>query len=242
MSKVYNQIISTFKGIIMQLQSSLSATRMKTLAFGNSTYSKTEAVALAEQHRLQDSYLQGTYGKDTPKGWRGCSVGCMAQGKHDDYPELFGIDARIAHLSDVIFESLPSPDYKDWTVKLFESVQEGIDTKQVWYRFTYWMLADAEHGVYRYSQNPAIIAVAELFRKAAQGAEVSQEEWKAVDNTAHAAAARAAIYAARAYIGAYAYAARAYAAADAADAACAARTKHYQLMADSLCYFLAGGV
>jgi hypothetical protein len=224
------------------------------LAFVNSSYTKAEAVALAEQHRLQDSYLKGTYGKDTPAGWRGCSVGCMAKGKHEDYPALFSIDARIAYLSDAIFEGLPSPDYKDWTVKLFESVQEGIDTKLVWYRFTYWMLANAEHGVYRYSQNPAIIAVAELLRKASAGAEVSPIEWEAAADAADAAYAAAYSAYAGAYAAYSAYTAAAYtaAAADAVDAAYAAVraaytaadacTKHYQLMSDKLCYFLAGGV
>jgi hypothetical protein len=226
---------------------------MTTLAFVNSTYSKAEAVALAKQHYLQDSYLKGTYGKNTPKGWRGCSVGCMAQGKHNDYSELFGVDPRIAYLSDVIFEGLPSPDYKDWTVKLFESVQEGIDTKLAWYRFTYWMLADADHGAYKSSKHPNIIVVAELFRKAFAGAEVSQKEWGtaaaaagAYAAYAGAAAAYAAYAANAAAYAAYAANAAAYAAyaANAAAAAChsSARPKHYQLMADKLCYFLAGGV
>jgi hypothetical protein len=237
------------------------------LAFVNSTYSKAEAVALAKQHRLQDSYLKGTYGKDTPEGWKGCSVGCMAKGNHCDYPKLFGIDARIAYLSDQIFEGLPSPDYKDWTVKLFESVQEGIDTKLAWYRFTYWILADADHGACKSSKHPNIIVVAELFRKAFAGAEVSPIEWEAAADAAYAAAAGAdAAYAAaysayaagaagaagaRAADAAYAAAYSAYiasAAADAADAAYAAgaaidaRIKHYPIMADKLCYFLAGGV
>jgi hypothetical protein len=166
----------------------------------------------------------------------------MAQGKHTEYPALFGIDARIAYLSDVIFERLPSPGYKDWTVKLFGSVQEGIDTSQVWYRFTYWMLADAEHRVCGHSQNPAVITVAELFRKASTGAEVSQEEWKtapdvyAYADAAYADAAYAAAYSAyAAYAGAYA------AGAAAAYTACVP-AKHCQLMANKLCYFLAGGV
>jgi hypothetical protein len=217
---------------------------MTTLAFVNSTYTKAEAVAIAEQHYLQDSYLKGTYGEETSTGWKGCSVGCMAKGKHDDYPELFGVDPRIAYLSDQIFEGLPSPDYKDWTVKLFESVKEGIDTSQVWYRFTYWMLADAEHRVCGHSQNPAVTAVAELFRKAAEGAEGSPTEWKTAADDTYAAAAYAAAYAAYAVHAAV----RSADAVDAAARAAAvsyyssARTKHYQLMSDKLCYFLSGGV
>jgi hypothetical protein len=136
---------------------------------------------------------------------------------------------------------------------LFESAKEGVDTKQVWYRFTYWMLADADHGAYKSSKNSAIIAVAELLRKASAGAEVSQKEWEA------AAAAGAYAYADAAYASAYAAgaattyaagAAAAYAASSAADAADAyaassaadARIRHYPIMADKLCYFLAGDV
>lgn len=128
------------------------------LAFTNTTYTKAEAVALAKLHRTQDDYIKGTYGNQTPEGWKGCSVGCMAKGEHKDYPALFGVDERIAHLSDRFFENIDN--YKDWTVDLFESVKEGSDTKLAYYKFMHWMLADGEFGVVRFNNHKSIINVA----------------------------------------------------------------------------------
>lgn len=182
------------------------------LAFTNTKFTKSEAVALAKLHREQDAFIKGTYGELTSTGWRGCSVGCMAQGKHGDYPALFGIDARIASLSDGFFESLSN--YKDWTVTLFESVKEGYDTTIAYYKFMHWLLVDPEFGVSRFNSHKSITDVADLFLTAANGGEVSDKEWRD--------AAGAAGYAAAAYADAAAY------------------TQHYEVMAKKLCYFLEG--
>jgi hypothetical protein len=60
------------------------------LAFTNTVHTKESAVALAEWHQAQDNYIKGTYGEVSLKNnsFKGCSVGCMAAGKHNEYPEL----------------------------------------------------------------------------------------------------------------------------------------------------------
>ena len=180
-------------------------------AFTNTIHTKESAVALAKQHQEQDNYIRGTYGNKTPTGWKGCSVGCMAKGKHADYVELFGIDPKIAHLSDKFFEKII--DFRGWTVKLFASVEEGGDTTLAYYKFMHWLILDEEHGVVKYNRSASVLEVGTLFLNASKGEMATQEQWSA------------ATYAA-------------YAATYAAYAVC---LNHYDIMADKLCYFLAGG-
>ena len=204
-----------------------NTSQITTGAFINSKYTKAEAVALAKLHREQDSYIKGTYGQNTPNGWKGCSVGCMAKGKHSDYPELFGIDTRIAYLSDKFFENLPAPEYKDWTVKLFESVKEGVDTTKVWYRFNHWLLLDEEHGVIRFNKDPSISTIGNLLLKVAEGENVTIDQWLSARKNAYTAAAAAYAAYAAAYAAAYDAAAYAAAAYDAAAYAAAAADTAY---------------
>ena len=220
------------------------------LAFTNTIHTKASAVALAIWHQQQDSYLRGSYGEATPKGWKGCMVGCLAEGKnHSKFPELFGIDTRIAHLSDKFFENLD--EYKDWPVKLISSVKEGVDTTNAWYRFMHWMLIVHQHGVVKAKDTPELRAVGKLFERAIAGDIPTAKQW---EEAAYAAADAANAAYAAAYAAGYAAANAAYAnaanaayanaanAAYAADAAYAiARKQHYKIMADKLCYFLGGG-
>jgi hypothetical protein len=237
------------------------------LAFQNTTHTKESAVALAKLHRTQDDYIRGTYGKKTKDGgWKGCSVGCMAKGNHKDYPELFGIDARIAYLSDEFFEKIEA--YKDWTVDLFESVKDGSDTTIAYYKFMRWMIMDEEYGLVKISKHQSIVDVGYLYLRASKGEVITAKEWRQAANAANAAAnaayatayaanaANAAAYAAYAANAANAAANAANAANAAANAAYAAyaanaayaayaayadmRKKHYEIMTKKLCWFLAG--
>ncbi len=205
-------------------------------AFINSKYTKEQATALAWQHYKQDKFIQGTYGKGvygTPK-FKGCSVGCMANGMHINYPELFGIVPQIAYLSDAIFEGLDVPESALWTPQLFEAIQVGSDTQAIFHKFMHFILVDPEHGVIRFNDREEIKSVAELHLKAASGEEITNEQWGDAADVAYVAAARAAYAAAdaashTAYAAARAaYVARAYA------ARAAAREKHFQIMRDKL--------
>ena len=188
-------------------------------AFINCKYTKEQAVALAWQHYKQDQYVKGTYG-DGEYGtteFKGCSVGCMANGLHSNYTELFGVIPQIAYLSDAIFEGLNVPESALWTPQLFEAIQVGSDTQVIFHKFMHFILVDSEHGVSRFNDCDEIKHVAELHLKAASGEEITAEAW----------------IAAAAY-GAHAARAAAHAARTARSATADAREKHYQIMRDKL--------
>jgi hypothetical protein len=223
------------------------------LAFQNTTHTKESAVALAKLHRTQDDYIRGSYGEKTENGgWKGCSVGCMAKGEHNNYPELFGIDAKIAYLSDELFENIE--DYKNWTVDLFESVKDGSDTTIAYYKFMHCMIMDNEHGLVKISKDKSILDVGNLYLRASKCELVTKNEWRnAANAAAYAADATAYAINATAYaINAAAYAADATAyainATNAANAAAYAINatnfsnckEYYEIMAKKLCWFLAG--
>ena len=208
-------------------------------AFINSKYSKEQAVALAWQHYNQDQYLKGTYGDGeygTPK-FKGCSVGCMANGLHSNYTELFSIVPQIAYLSDAIFEGLNTSDAKDLTVQLFEAIQVGSNTKSIFHKFMHFILVDPEHGVIRFNNCEEIKNVAELHLKAASGEEITADAWIAAATAAYVASdATYAVIAATnaAYVARAARAAARAADASSRSATAAAREKHYQIMRDKL--------
>ena len=214
-------------------------------AFVNCKYTKEQAVALAWQHYKQDQFIQGTYGDGeygTPE-FKGCSVGCMANGMHDNYTKLFGIVPQIAYISDSIFEGLNVSESALWTLQLFEAIQVGSDTKAIFHKFMHFILVDPEHGVSRFNDCDEIKNAAELHLKAANGEVITDAAWRDAAYVARAAA-RAAYAAARAAYAAtdaraaYAAADAAYAAADAAyvaaDVTYVAREKHFQIMRDKL--------
>ena len=207
-------------------------------AFINCKHNKESALILAQQHYAHDQFTQGTYGEGGEYGtteFKGCSVGCMANGLHGNYPELFGIIPQIAYLSDEIFEGLNAEEAKEWTIQLFSSIKEGSDTQVIFHHFMHWLLVDEGCGVIRFNDSNVIRDVAKLHLRATTET-VDQKEWDAAWTaawTAARAAARAAAwYAARDAV----WDAARDAARDAAwDAAWdAAREKHHQLMRDKL--------
>lgn len=218
-------------------------------AFINCKYTKEQAVALAWKHYKQDQFMQGTYGegKYGTTEFKGCSVGCMANGVHNDYPNLFGIVPQIAYLSDAIFEGLDTVDTKEWTLQLFNSIKVGSNTKSIFHKFMHFILVDPKHGVIKFSECYEIKHVADLHLKAASGEEITDEAWAAARTAAYVAAHAgytgtydAAYAAARTAANAHPAAARTTAdhAADAAysthHATTAACEKHYQIMRDKL--------
>ena len=219
-------------------------------AFINCKYTKEQAVQLAWQHYKQDQYLKGTYGEGVygTSGFKGCSVGCMADGLHHNYPELFGISPQIAYLSDSIFEGLNEPESAMWTPQLFEAIQRGSDTKAIFHKFTHFILVDPEHGVSRFNDCDEIKNIAKLHLKTANGEIITDAQWDtahdvaaASTDTAYEAALRIAIYSTydltyasyvTAYVSIYASAYAAYA--DNDTAAHTTREKRYQIMRDKL--------
>lgn len=198
-------------------------------AFVNCKYTKEQAVALAWQHYKQDQYVKGTYG-DGEYGtteFKGCSVGCMANGLHSNYTELFGVIPQIAYLSDAIFEGLNVPESALWTPQLFEAIQVGSDTQVIFHKFMHFILVDSEHGVSRFNDCDEIKNAAELHLKAANAEEITDEAWGDAADAAHVARTAAADVAARSADAAYTITA-------ATSAARTTREKHYQIMRDKL--------
>lgn len=196
---------------------SVGGVKMK--AFINCKHNKESALILAQQHYAHDQFTQGTYGEGGEYGtteFKGCSVGCMANGLHGNYPELFGIIPQIAYLSDEIFEGLNAEEAKEWTIQLFSSIKEGSDTQVIFHHFMHWLLVDEGCGVIRFNDSNVIRDVAKLHLRATTET-VDQKEWDAAAAAAVAAAAKAAAW---------------DAARDAARDA--AWEKHHQLMRDKL--------
>ena len=159
-------------------------------AFINCKHTKESALILAQQHYEHDQFVQGTYGEAGEYGtteFKGCSVGCMANGLHGNYPDLFGIIPQIAYLSDDIFEGLNVAESKEWTLQLFNSIKEGSNTQVVFHRFMHWLLVDEGCGVIRFNDCDAIRDVANLHLKATTET-VTQEEWDAARDAARDAA------------------------------------------------------
>ena len=207
-------------------------------AFINCKHTKESALILAQQHYAHDQFTQGTYGEGGDYGtteFEGCSVGCMANGLHGNYPELFGIIPQIAYLSDEIFEGLNAEEANEWTIQLFSSIKEGSDTKAIFHYFMHWLLVDEGCGVIRFNDSNVIRDVAKLHLRATTET-VDQKEWAAARDAAWDAAWAAARDAAWAAARDAAWDAARAAAWDAArDAArAAAREKHHQLMRDKL--------
>lgn len=115
------------------------------LAFINSELSKEQAVERAKWHEVEDQYQQGTYGYRAEWGtptFKGCSVGCMAQGNHRDYKKLFGICVETAWWSDVTFEHLESVSSSRMTYQLFENIKKGSNTSQIYHKFAVWFFSE----------------------------------------------------------------------------------------------------
>ena len=115
-------------------------------AFGNSEEFKSELVSLAIQHREQDQYIKGEYGRMNGK-FKGCSVGCLvydinqkkgtkaSYGDHAFLAEQLGVPEFICHLQDRIFEGLPEPLNTEWTERLVSAIPVGVDLSPVLPRF-----------------------------------------------------------------------------------------------------------
>ena len=215
-------------------------------AFLDCTYTKEQALALAQRHYDHDQFAKGTYGVGEygTTEFKGCSVGCMANGEHEDYLDLFGVIPQIAHLSDSIFEGLNVAESKEWTLQLFNAIKTGSNTKIIYYHFIHWLLVDENFGMIRFNDHQCIRNIANLHLKAVTET-VTQEEWTAAAVDARSACdadARSGATAAYAALAAARAAARAATGDDDASAAAVgwydadadAREKHYQLMRDKL--------
>ena len=153
------------------------------IAFHGDEQVKADLLARIDAHYRADEITQGVYWE---RG-KGCAVGCMTHdpdGGHEKFPELWGIPAQIAYLADSIFENLPAAEAKKWPRRLIEAIPVGADLTRVWDRWAAWMLADLA------AQPDAldcVRAMADLFHRAANGDEPSEQEWTTAARGAWAA-------------------------------------------------------
>lgn len=182
-------------------------------AYQNCLHTKEWAVQNATAHRVADHYRKGFYKKGEGDTFKGCSIGCTADGVHANMETWYGIDRRIGYLQDKIFEGLKEPLHLTFTEDVYQAIPEGADTAQAFYRFMARLILDEKHGLIVKNNAPAIKTVGELYQRAASGDVPSKDEW--AEASAEAA-----------WAWAWAWAAWAWAA--------AARFKHYEWMRDVL--------
>jgi hypothetical protein len=189
---------------------------------------KDEIISRMLEHIEADQLVKGQYWEDG----KGCAIACLTHSNdHQAAADMLGIDLRMAHLYDAIFEGLPSVESRDWSLQFLGAIPEGreLNTAKVWYQWASRLLTRAKSRIgegeepWRQRCHEAVGQVIALCDHAAAGEVVTNDEWlDARDAAADAAgAAGAAAWAAWAAAGA-AWAA-AWAAGDAAgDAARAA--------------------
>lgn len=134
------------------------------IAFHGRQDLKARYLARVECYRRLGRLVRGT-------GWRdaqGCAVGCTLEAyDHSQYPLQLGIPAVLAHLEDVLFETLSEPDALELPQVFLRSVPVGADLSGVWSRFVVWLLTDSRHGLLRIAEPEErhyVHRVADLFR------------------------------------------------------------------------------
>ena len=89
-----------------------------------------EPLKTMQQHAEADRFVQGSWlgRKDDHALFRGCFFGCAAQS--NEHPieticEQWDMPLWLGHLSETIFENLPTDEAKKWPVQLLEALVEA---------------------------------------------------------------------------------------------------------------------
>ena len=172
-------------------------------AFHNDSLIKEKYITRVQEHYQADEIIKGQYWQNG----KGCAVGCTIHSYiHNKYESELGIPENIAHLQDLIFESLPNKLAKQFPLEFLSSIKVGADLKNVKNLFTIWMLTDKKYGVLQYAKDKKIIQdIADAFVQD-MISPVSSEKWEELRKNA--------FYASVAY---YAVAAAYYAASSASN-------------------------
>jgi hypothetical protein len=189
---------------------------------------KAARVADMKAHREADRLVKGQYWEDG----KGCAIGCQVHSNdHAEHARVFGIDVRLSHLQDAIFEALPNDEAMDFPVQFLEAIPEGADTSTVYAQWAARMLTRCIRYIgegdepWRVGCRDVVTRVRDLFES-----DASDDATIAVDRAAaHAADVAHATRAANARA-----AAAALAAAHAADAATRAAKATYAVDAAAL--------
>ena len=192
-------------------------------AFHNDSLIKEKYITRVQEHYQADEIIQGKYWENG----KGCAVGCTIHSYiHNKYESELGIPENIAHLQDLIFESLPNKLAKQFPLEFLSSIKVGADLKNVKNLFTIWVLTDSKYGVIKYADNKKIVQdIADAFSRD-MVTPVSVEEWEELRKNANTSL----------YSGSY------YAAAAVSVAEAAAVSAYYQLFRAADCTWFANVV
>lgn len=113
------------------------------LAFHGDPAVKEKYVRRVLDHQRLDQIIQRV--SWDPGTYKGCAVGCtLHKYDHLAYERELGIPLTIAHLEDVIFESLPIETARQWPARFLKAIPVGSDLSMVTTQFLYWFFSDGQ--------------------------------------------------------------------------------------------------
>ncbi len=112
------------------------------LSYNSYASLKAKAVTLAEHHRDADMLVTGTFGKESRKSFKACSVGCFlydlrpdswedTQHKHSAVATDLCLPEWLIRLQDDIFEGLGAHERNNFHVELFKNIPVGVNLEPV---------------------------------------------------------------------------------------------------------------
>lgn len=173
-------------------------TKTKRRAFDDPKWTKADLLAQVLAHREADQLIHGIYWQHG----KGCAVGCMSHTDRQPHAVLarrYGIDERLFHLCDAIFENLPNEESLVWPERFVEALPVGRDVSLAWHKFSAWLLSESGLLTITRQNRAAIERVRTLHIRAIDGNVPSAVEWeharaeaRLAESTAWSAAAVAA--------------------------------------------------
>ena len=168
------------------------------------TIRRDELVANTKAHYAADMLLKQTYGTDDNGSFRGCSIGCHMHSifpektadniqaisrKHKLVADHYGYPEWLALLQDTVFEGLPNGESNKWHVQLAEAIvalPDDVNWQNVLHRVHVGILRVSYATAGKTSE--AVKAVLDLHERAANGEDVTDEQWSAAWYAARSAA------------------------------------------------------
>lgn len=150
-------------------------------AFFNDPKLKQDVMHQLRQDRKLDRLMQGHYFVDG----HGCHLGCLTRCNKDSHKaveQMFNIPERIAYLLEVVFENLTVNQSKWWAIESVDAIPVGADLSKVHHELSYWLLgpdSPSAEGNKNMIVASVISQIRSLHRQAADGAEITKEQWEA---------------------------------------------------------------
>ena len=154
---------------------------------------KKEIIAIAQDHQDQDRFIQGKWLREEKAGmFKGCFFGCMTQkgdGVLETASKEFEIPLWLVHVSEKIFEGLPSDNTLTFPVELLKSIPCNNDLDLVWRNWNKSVLTDQLRFTEKDSdQYNAIIQCIALFDMEVITESAAQSAAQSTQSTAWSAA------------------------------------------------------